>query len=61
MVTPGHESMHANPSRTEGGPLTLSTVSKEVNDALLHVNRHYFEKEASYLSEILSDQCVISI
>ena len=34
--------------------LILSTLSTEVNVALL--NGRYFEKEASYLSEILRDQ-----
>ena len=35
--------------------IILSTLSREVNVALLY--RRYFEKEASYLSEILPDQC----
>ena len=38
--------------------LILSLLSREVNVLLLH--RHYFEREASYLSEILPDQCFIS-
>ena len=38
--------------------LILSLLSREVNVPLLH--RHYFEREASYLSEILPDQCFIS-
>ena len=49
--------MHANPSRTEGTwvlNLILSTLSREGNVALLY--GRYFEKEASYLSEILPGQ-----
>ena len=42
MVTVGHVSTHANPSRTEGG---LSALSGEVNVALVY--RHYFERETS--------------
>lgn len=38
--------------------LILSLLSREVNVLLVH--RHYFEREASYLSEILPDQCFIS-
>ena len=45
----GHVSMHANPSRTEGGSST-----REVNVAVLY--GRYFEKEATYLSEILPSQ-----
>ena len=38
--------------------LILSTLSREVNVALLY--RRYSEKEASYLLEILPDQCFVS-
>ena len=36
----------------------LPALSGELNVALLY--RRYFEKEASYLSEILPDQCFVS-
>ena len=52
----GHVSKHANASRTEGWVLNLilSTLYREVSVALLY--GRYFEKEASYLSEILPGQ-----
>ena len=51
--------MPAQAAQRVGPQLNLSTLSGEVNVALLY--GQYFEKEASYMSEILPSQPALAL
>ena len=52
--TAGHVTMHANPCRTEGGPSTWFAITVQGGECNAATQTLFsFEREASYLSEVL--------